>query len=378
MKLFFYYHCLVQAAIALISISSVNADDTTSATFPSPVASPVPAPVAQPDPLLAARTAPNCANDSNLPGKVVELPVFYYTSITPDPDGWQATADDFTWKAMMVGSTYHALLKFNVEDFPKDTQVQVICAEVDYEQTNSPTPLELHRITIPWTTKANWEYSNNPATSWSRPGGDYDIDSLSTFDDGVTALSTIPFVNSVQNILDGAVENNGFLVRAKRTGDIAVELTNPRLYIRYASTWTAPFNIAYTPGANTKPPTPDPVPFVRPVPKPTKAPIPRPNPSPLYFPGTSTSTWDDDTKMIDSGGDVPIIAIAASGGVILVGLIVMIIYFVDKRGKQRAKQDEDAAKVMPSQQEVSDSTSNNLDTDNDESFSDALAEKPIV
>ena len=359
------YHCVAQAIIAFFTLGSAAADDTeiTNATASAS---------AQPDPILAAQTAQNCADDASLPGNVLQFPVFYYVSISPEQNGWQPTADDWTWKSMMVGSTYHALLQFNVEDIPQDIDLRVVCASIDFEQTSSPTPLELHRITTPWTTKATWEYANDPTTPWNQAGGDYELNSLSSFEDGVHAPSTASLVTSVQTIVDGSgtEENHGFLVRARRTGDTAIELTNPHLYIRYVSSmWTAPSKIAYIPGTNTKPP--DPVPWVQPVPKPSRAPIPRPNPSPVFFP-----TWDDDELILDSNQGRNTIAIALSVGFAVIGLIAIIVQLIVNRRYERNEVEENAAKVMSSEEEKV--SEHKIDIGNDESFSDALSDKPVV
>lgn len=350
------YPCVAQAIILFFTLGSAAAEDTeiTNATAS-----------AQTDPIRAARTAENCANDASLPGNVLQFPVFYYVSISPEQNGWQPTADDWIWKSMMVGSTYHALLQFNLEDIPQDIDLRVVCASIDFEQTSSPTPLELHRITTPWTTKATWKYANDPTTLWNQPGGDYELNSLSSFEDGVYAPSTISLVTSVQSIVDDSERNQGFLLRARRTGDSAIELTNPRLYIRYvSSTWTAPSTIAYVPGTYTKPP--DPVPWVQPVPKPSRAPIPRPNPS-----------SDDDEQIIDSNQARNTIVIALSVGLPIIGLIAIIVQLVVNKRYERNEIEEDAAKVV-SPEEEEEVSENNVDTENDESFSDALSDKPVV
>lgn len=118
--------------------------------------------------------------------------------------------------------TSHGLLVWDLSWLPPNTIVQsaTLGLYVQDEANATPTTVDVHRVTSPWTVSTTWNEADT-GVPWTTPGGDFGATDATASVGGATGVTATWDVTALaQHWVDGSVANDGLLLAAPSGGNV--------------------------------------------------------------------------------------------------------------------------------------------------------------
>ena len=110
---------------------------------------------------------------------------------------------------------YRGLLEFNLHAVPYGAKVLSATLELDLNSSSgADSPVNIHRLTQPWTEDGVTWLSRDGSSTWTTPGGDYDPTVSSTFLAAAPGTVSADVTDLVRGWVSGQTDNYGMLLRS--------------------------------------------------------------------------------------------------------------------------------------------------------------------